>query len=1047
MVSEINDGIHIDSSLQYTNANSPKLNSSPKKRLDYTNSATSSTISKSFKTINTSSSEKFTSSLTTVSSSLLSKPISYAKKISSTTAKSITNRISSMKRRYTIICSGIVQNEYNSLINSKKPGPDAPKYSTKSIKKPSVINFKFAKIPNDINIYSDSESETPIGTCSIFNPPQFNASSDTLYINSRSTTVDELPTTRPDSRGFKTINPSNMQTIYKNSDSPNLKQKSLSISEFKTRSCSSLYTHESLQSSRNSTPLAKNLDSLFSELSVTSPSRSPSQYIPASSSKYSSLYSFYNCQNSDNLPAEKSFETVNYNKLKHYSLPVCSLSTINLNDMNSYSQLGLGKRYTSDLAKSQSMSIKPHRSGKYQSPSTHYTSSNSRLHQPKTLPELAFNSINPNAPTFNPSKLVKIEILNKAALDAETESDSSKDLNVDTFYTYPHEHLLYLKNISQTFSSALVSFFGSQNSIKNVRKSVSLFEKLCVYGDINAFAVQQGITILGFCYEFGIGVECNYSKAEKLYTPPAIKGNALAQSRLAFLKKYGRPGVCINRTKAEYWALLVKENTCRESLNWLVSASNEHNLPEAQYALGLCYHDGIGAQTDEKMAFELYLKSAKQGNSRGQGILGYCYGEGFGVKQDKVEAVKWYLLAANQGESVAMYNLGYCYEDGIGVPRNPYLAVEWYKKAAERGNAFAQNSLGYCHEDGLGVRKNSKQAVKWYRLSALQGYPWAECNLGYCYQYGIGIEENPAMATYWYQRAASQGHARAQHNLGYCYQNGIYVEKNEQEAVKWYHKAAAQGNIYAYHSLGYCYQNGAGVTANFQEAVKWYKLAATRNHPPAQLSLGYCYRNGIGLDKDDNQAFKWFQASAKSGNALAQNSLGYCYEEGIGTPQNLKLAFYYYTSSASQNNPWAICNVGYCYSQGIGVAQNLEKAVYLYRVAAKMDHARAMEKLGLALLEGVGIAKNEFQAIMWFKKAAISFNHAPAMHWLGVCYERGLGTAADDNAAILWYQKAISNGDSSAIDRLRACLLKKYKVSKIFDVSNLVVFDIAAPAA
>ncbi|PWA01030.1 hypothetical protein BB558_002888 [Smittium angustum] len=640
---------------------------------------------------------------------------------------------------------------------------------------------------------------------------------------------------------------------------------------------------------------------------------------------------------------------------------------------------------------------------------------------------------------------VKIQIVKRHVFGLGIKEELA-ELPVDSYYISQKEYIEYVENIRNMFNLAEEMFFGDNQHKRNIEGSIEIM-KMFIYEDINCPEVLQGIAIYGFCYEFGLGVECDFAESERIYKPAALRGNALAQSRLSFLKKYGRPGVRIDRSKADEWMNKVRENTTSSAVDWLIKAAETYNMPEAQYALGLCYHDGVGVDIDEKRAFDLYYKSARQGNPRGQGILGYCYGEGFGVKQNKMEAVKWYILAANQGESVAMYNLGYCYEDGIGVPQNPFLAVEWYKKAAEKGNAFAQNSLGYCHEDGLGVQKNPYIAVKWYRLSATQGYPWAECNLGYCYQYGIGVDEDPTQATFWYRRAANQGHARAQHNLGYCYQNGISVEKNENTAVEWYHKAADQGNIYAYHSLGYCYQNGAGVEVNLKEAVKWYKMAAVKNHPPAQLSLGYCYRNGIGVAKNDTEAFKWFMASSKSGNALAQNSLGYCYEEGIGTTQNLKMAFQYYTMSASQNNPWAICNVGYCYAQGIGVEQNLEKAVYLYRMAAQMDHARAMEKLGLALLEGVGTVKNERQAVFWFRKAAENFKHAPAMHWLGVCLERGFGTQVDELEAIHWYQQAIINGDNSAVNRLRTLLLKRHRSVRFCSSSISSSFPSAAPAA
>jgi TPR repeat protein len=232
---------------------------------------------------------------------------------------------------------------------------------------------------------------------------------------------------------------------------------------------------------------------------------------------------------------------------------------------------------------------------------------------------------------------------------------------------------------------------------------------------------SQGV--LGFCFEFGLGVPQDFIQAEKHYLA-ASSGNSLSMARLAFLRKYGRPGVKIDRVEAEVWASQVLE------VDWIVRAATYDSC--AQYALGVCYHDGVGLAKDEKLAVYWYTKSAEQNNARGQGILGYCYGEGFGVEKSEKLAMKYYRLAAAQGETVAIYNIGYCFEDGIGVEKDVVEAVKWYTLSAEQGNAFAQNSLGYCFEDGIGVQQDFKRATYWYKQSASQGYPWAQCNLGYC---------------------------------------------------------------------------------------------------------------------------------------------------------------------------------------------------------------------------------------------------------------------------------------------------------------------------
>ena len=106
---------------------------------------------------------------------------------------------------------------------------------------------------------------------------------------------------------------------------------------------------------------------------------------------------------------------------------------------------------------------------------------------------------------------------------------------------------------------------------------------------VKAFDCSQSQALLGFCLEFGLGITQDFKAAEKLYAAAGLQGNGLACARLSFLRRYGRPGVIIDRMEAEEW---VKRVGSVASLSWLVKAADQFNLPAACYALGVCYHDG-----------------------------------------------------------------------------------------------------------------------------------------------------------------------------------------------------------------------------------------------------------------------------------------------------------------------------------------------------------------------------------------------------------------------------------------------------------------------
>jgi hypothetical protein len=115
------------------------------------------------------------------------------------------------------------------------------------------------------------------------------------------------------------------------------------------------------------------------------------------------------------------------------------------------------------------------------------------------------------------------------------------------------------------------------------------YDKAILY--LGAVSHPKALGLLGFCYEFGLGVDESFAKAEELYIQAVSGGNALAAARLSFLRKYGRPGVKIDRVEAEQWAKFVNELPSN-SMQWLEIAANDYQLPAAHYAYGVCFHDG-----------------------------------------------------------------------------------------------------------------------------------------------------------------------------------------------------------------------------------------------------------------------------------------------------------------------------------------------------------------------------------------------------------------------------------------------------------------------
>ncbi|KAG0281040.1 hypothetical protein BGZ95_007240 [Linnemannia exigua] len=222
--------------------------------------------------------------------------------------------------------------------------------------------------------------------------------------------------------------------------------------------------------------------------------------------------------------------------------------------------------------------------------------------------------------------------------------------------------------------------------------------------------------------------------------------------------------------------------------------SVNHGDKAAIVALGDKYRDGEGVQQDYKVAMDLYLEAAEQGDAQGQRNVGYLYERGFGVAQDYSSAMDWYMKAARQGHPDAQTSVGYYYDIGQGVALDYSEALKWYLKAAHQGLARAQNNLGVLYDQGQGVPKDPSQAQFWYLKAARQGHADSQCNLGCLYDIGRGVSQDYSRAMELYLQAAKQGHSRAHNNIGSLYEYGQGVSQDYSKAMEWFQKAANLGS-------------------------------------------------------------------------------------------------------------------------------------------------------------------------------------------------------------------------------------------------------------
>ena len=171
------------------------------------------------------------------------------------------------------------------------------------------------------------------------------------------------------------------------------------------------------------------------------------------------------------------------------------------------------------------------------------------------------------------------------------------------------------------------------------------------------------------------------AEAARWYRLAAEQEHASAQSRLGDFYQFGY-GVQRDYTEAARW----------------YRSAAEQGGAEAQFNLGVRYAIGRGVPQDDVEAERWYREAANQGYAEAQFSLAALYTIGRGVAKDDAEAVRWYRLAAEQGHADAQWNLGLMYEVGAGVPQNSVAAHAWLNLSASRRHSGDSNLELVAHD-------------------------------------------------------------------------------------------------------------------------------------------------------------------------------------------------------------------------------------------------------------------------------------------------------------------------------------------------------------
>lgn len=161
------------------------------------------------------------------------------------------------------------------------------------------------------------------------------------------------------------------------------------------------------------------------------------------------------------------------------------------------------------------------------------------------------------------------------------------------------------------------------------------------------------------CYESGIGVPANQSKADAWFDIAAKAGHPQAQYVVA--QKYK------TSDKAMYFGLL--------------DIASESGFPPAIFEAGICHAEAIGTEQNPEKAFTCFSIASDYKIKGAKTRFAKCYDSGFGVDQDRKKAFELFEDAAREGDADAMMHLSYCNYIGSGISeRNPKEALLWFSR-------------------------------------------------------------------------------------------------------------------------------------------------------------------------------------------------------------------------------------------------------------------------------------------------------------------------------------------------------------------------------
>ena len=473
-----------------------------------------------------------------------------------------------------------------------------------------------------------------------------------------------------------------------------------------------------------------------------------------------------------------------------------------------------------------------------------------------------------------------------------------------------------IKPLSKSKSNKLRNFLDNLGR-KNYADNINYIIKSAEQGEAEA---QY---LLGYCYQFGIGVEQNEKLAVKWYR-----------------------------------------------------VSAEQKYPLAQYALGGCYFQGQGVKQNDDKAIRLFEIAAQNGVGLAFHQLGDVYEYGWGVEKDCVKAVEYYQKASDLGVDLAKRKLGHAYFYGKGIEKDEKKGFLLYKEVADRGDSFSAYNVACCYLNAEGIESSIPLAFKYANKAAENNDPDAQYLLSLYYHEKCGIEPEANKSLAYLKLSAAAQHTQALFDLAFHPE----INPDKKLQLEYLIKSAKAGHIVGCAMILAVIPQSLLETINFTIEDKnnlleqfWRlsdeKLLSLTDKKQKTIVLDAYLKNDHLTAKQKKKILRLLHALVQEQFVPAFGRLGQIYMEGVLIKRDLQRAKKYWLEGAELSSRECFCSLGYFYETGQEGPPDYEKAFYYHQKAAELGNANSHNQLGLIYANSYGVEFDFDKAIYHFQRA------------------------------------------------------------------------------